>query len=166
MPVNLLDNCVLGAWKCKLFKTGFQSAFFENDTIIFSVKKKVNLWKQWHHACITCSVYRRARALEECICAHTRSVSLQSDIANYWPGMRNTARLVVWTGIVLIMLSSVHETSKKQRKRFSESWIHLSLDLVFSPSIHSSLMSCAPCTSVHINICSLFRLINSFQDSK
>ncbi len=79
-----------------------------------------------------CSIYRHVRALEECICAHTHSVSLQCDIANDWPGMRNTALLVivvVWTGIVLTMLSSVHETSKDAKEWFAECFLEYILVL-------------------------------------
>ncbi len=49
--------------------------------------------------CITCSVWKY-------VCRQV-NLSLQSDIANYWPGMHSTAFLVVylWTWIVLTMLS-------------------------------------------------------------
>ncbi len=50
-----------------------------------------------------------------------RSISLQSDIAIYWPGMNNTAILVVSAGpcergIILTTLSSVCETLQIRKR--------------------------------------------------
>jgi len=55
------------------------------------------------------------KMLTSCTCV--LCVSLQSDIANYWPDMHNTVFLIVFAdpcerGIILITLSSVREKHK------------------------------------------------------
>ncbi len=58
-----------------------------------------------------------------CVCAQVHSVSLQSDIAIYWPGIHNTEFLVVfvdflWMGIVLTTSSSGRKTFQKRKGKF------------------------------------------------
>ncbi len=45
---------------------------------------------------MSCTYVLYVRIIIRIVCAQARSVSLQSDIGNYWPGMYNTAFLVIF----------------------------------------------------------------------
>ncbi len=71
------------------FKSGFPAQVFENHAVIASMQTtKMHIFENDDAMCmhILCSVYS--------VQAH--SISLQSNIVN-WPGMNNTAFLVIFT---------------------------------------------------------------------
>lgn len=81
-------------WVYCIMKMGFKVYVFENNTV--TVSAYTTKWQICENSNvirrhITCSVYRYA-----CVCRRIPSVSLQCAIAIYWPGMNNTAFLVVF----------------------------------------------------------------------
>jgi len=83
LAVHLHDIGVLGDWKRKLLK----SARFWKITFPFAYNKNVNLWRRW-----SCTFITHSRMCITCL----QDVSWQSQISNYWPGMQNTAFLVIF----------------------------------------------------------------------
>ncbi len=78
-------------WGSKLLKTSF-----ENEKL-----SCYYFWKLYcYHICVNYKKYisENSDDVSICItCVQTRSVYLQSNITNYWPGMNNTAFLVIVT---------------------------------------------------------------------
>ncbi len=80
MAILLHKNSILKAWKWKLLKKGFKVQVFENPPIIFCVNYKLKFVNS------TCLAYK-------CVSRH---VVFLYKVTNYWPGMRNTALLVIF----------------------------------------------------------------------
>lgn len=107
--------------------------------------KKVHLRKYRHHAHITYSVYRYV---------HRRSVSLQSDTANYWSGVHNTLFLHFISFIPIYIYIFVIFTGLCERWSF---WQHFRL---FEKKCQKRKEKLFPVlASCHVNV-SFFALVN------
>ncbi len=77
-------------------------------------------------------------SLYECIRAQARCVSLQGDVARYWPGAHNSAILYIFMdflkqGSFLPLLLSACETAQKPKAKLLQ-FLGISLRLLLSAS--------------------------------